>query len=78
MKLAVFTLALVMSAAPAHAQLGGLGSKVRKANDAADKVQKVKDLKISDADERKRTRLKQFAGASASREGDQEPRAGRL
>ena len=53
MKLAVFTLALVMSAAPAHAQLGGLGSKVRKANDAADKVQKVKDLKISDADERK-------------------------
>ncbi|MDQ3489002.1 MAG: M48 family metalloprotease, partial [Acidobacteriota bacterium] len=53
MKLAVFTLALVMSAAPAHAQLGGLGSKVRKANDAADKVQKVRDLKISDADERK-------------------------
>ncbi|MDQ3420712.1 MAG: M48 family metalloprotease, partial [Acidobacteriota bacterium] len=53
MKLTVFALALVMSAAPAHAQLGGLGSKVRKANDAADKVQKVRDLKISDADERK-------------------------
>jgi predicted Zn-dependent protease len=53
MKLAVFILASAMSAAPAYAQLGGLGRTIRKANDAADKVQKVKDLDISDADERR-------------------------
>ena len=53
MKIAVFTLALVMSAAPAYAQIGGIGSKIRKANEAKGKVQKISDLHISDADERK-------------------------
>ena len=53
MKLAAFTLALVMTTAPAYAQLGGLGSKIRKANDAKDKVTKLKDLVISEADERR-------------------------
>ncbi len=53
MKLAVFTLALVLTAAPAYAQLGGLGRTVRKASEAKDKATKLKDLAISEADERK-------------------------
>ena len=53
MRLTILTLALLLTAAPAYAQLGGLSGKLRKANEAADKVQKVKDLHISDADERK-------------------------
>ena len=53
MRLQIFTLALALSAAPAYAQLGGLGKTLGKANDAANKAQKLKDLKISDADERK-------------------------
>jgi len=53
MRLPIFTLALVLSAAPAHAQLGGLGKTLGKANDAANKAQKLKDLHISEADERK-------------------------
>ena len=50
MKTATFALALVLTAAPAYAQLGGALGKLNKAKDTADKV---KDLKISDADERK-------------------------
>ena len=53
MRLRIFTLALVLTASPAYAQLGGLGKTLGKANDAANKAQKLKDLKISDADERK-------------------------
>lgn len=53
MKLAVFTLTLLMTAAPAYAQLGGIGRTMRKANDAKAKVQKISDLNISEADERK-------------------------
>jgi len=53
MRLPIFTLALVLTAAPAFAQLGGLGKTLGKANDAANKAQKLKDLHISDADERK-------------------------
>ena len=53
MRLTIFTLALVISAAPAYAQLGGLGNTVRKANDAANKVQKIKDVVITEADERR-------------------------
>ena len=53
MKLAILTLAITLTAAPAYAQLGGLGKTLGKANDAANKAQKLKDLKISDADERK-------------------------
>ena len=53
MKLTIFTLAITLTAAPAYAQLGGLGKTLGKANDAANKAQKLKDLKISDADERK-------------------------
>jgi predicted Zn-dependent protease len=39
--------------APAHAQLGGLGGRVKQAQDAKAKFDKVADLKMSDADERK-------------------------
>jgi predicted Zn-dependent protease len=39
--------------APAHAQFGGLGKRVGQAMDAADKVNKVRDLKMSDTEERK-------------------------
>jgi predicted Zn-dependent protease len=53
MKSAAIALALVLTAAPAYAQLGGIGSKIRKANEAKDRVQKLRDLVITDADERK-------------------------
>ena len=53
MKLAILTLAITLTAAPAYAQLGGLGKTLGKANDAANKAQKLKDLHISEADERK-------------------------
>ena len=52
MKLAVLTLAFVMTAAPAFAQLGGLGSKIRKAQETKQKVQKIADVHISDKEER--------------------------
>jgi len=45
---------LVCSAASAHAQLGGLGDRLKQAQDAKNKVdQKVGQIRISDADERK-------------------------
>ena len=50
MKRAAFALALCMTAAPAFAQLGGLGAKLGKAKEMGDKVA---DLKVSEADERK-------------------------
>ncbi|CAN5861479.1 hypothetical protein BH24ACI5_BH24ACI5_21180 [soil metagenome] len=53
MKVPVFVLALVMTATPAYTQLGGLGKTIRKATDAKDKADKVRDLVITEADERK-------------------------
>jgi predicted Zn-dependent protease len=50
MKTATFALALVLTAAPAYAQIGGALGKLNKAKDTADKA---KGLKLSDADERK-------------------------
>ena len=52
------TIALVFAvstivAAPAHAQLGGLGDRLKQAQDAKAKVDKIADLRMSDADERK-------------------------
>ena len=53
MKKTALILTLVLTAAPAYAQLGGLGRAIKKADDAKQKVDKVKDLHISEADERK-------------------------
>jgi predicted Zn-dependent protease len=50
MKKAALVLALSLTAAPAFAQLGGLGGKLGKAKEIGDKVA---DLKVSEADERK-------------------------
>ena len=50
MKTVTFAIALMLTAAPAFAQLGGALGKLNK---AADQAQKVKDLKVSEADERK-------------------------
>lgn len=50
MRTAAFALALVLTAAPAYAQIGGALGKLNKAKDTADKA---KGLKLSDADERK-------------------------
>jgi predicted Zn-dependent protease len=45
---------LVCSAVSAHAQLGGLGDRLKQAQDAKSKVdQKVGQIRISEADERK-------------------------
>jgi predicted Zn-dependent protease len=49
-----FLLAFLVSAAPAHAQLGNLGDRLKKAQEAKGKIDKqVAEIKISDADERK-------------------------
>lgn len=53
MKHAVLALAFVMTAAPAYAQLGGLGKRIGQAAEAKKKVDKVKDLNVSEKDERK-------------------------
>jgi predicted Zn-dependent protease len=50
MKRAALAAALLLMSAPAYAQLG---SALGKLNKAADKAQEIKDLKVSDADERK-------------------------
>jgi beta-barrel assembly-enhancing protease len=50
MKTATFALTVMLAAAPAFAQFGGVMGKINK---AADTAQQFKDLKISDADERK-------------------------
>lgn len=48
------TCIVVFSAAPGHAQFGSLGDRLKKAQEAKDKVdQKVGEIRISDADERK-------------------------
>ena len=48
------TLALSAGIAlPAHAQLGGLSGRLKQAQDAKAKVDRIADLKMSDADERK-------------------------
>jgi predicted Zn-dependent protease len=48
----VFAISAIV-AAPAHAQLGGLSDRLKQAQDAKAKVDKIADLKMSDADERK-------------------------
>ena len=53
MRYAALALAFVLTASPAYAQLGGLGRAIRKGNDAKEKADKVRDMVISDADERK-------------------------
>ena len=53
MKHAAFALALVLTAAPAYAQIGGLGSAIKKGHDAKEKVDQVRDLVVTEADERK-------------------------
>jgi predicted Zn-dependent protease len=53
MKQALFALVLVLTASPVHAQLGGLGKAVRKGTEAKEKADKVRDLVITEADERK-------------------------
>ncbi len=50
MKTAAFAVAIVLAGAPAYAQFGGALGKLNK---AADQAQKVKDLRVSEADERK-------------------------
>ena len=50
MRTAAFALALVLTGAPAYAQIGGALGKLNKAKDTADKA---KGLKLSEADERK-------------------------
>jgi beta-barrel assembly-enhancing protease len=50
MRAAVIILALLLTAAPAHAQLGGILNKAQKAKDTADKVA---DLNISEDEERR-------------------------
>ena len=53
MKHAAIALAVVLTAAPAYAQLGGLGKTIRKGSEAKEKADKVRDLIISESDERK-------------------------
>ena len=53
MKQAALALALVLTAAPAYAQLGGLGKAIRKGSDAKEKADKVRDLVVTEADERR-------------------------
>ncbi|HVL68847.1 MAG TPA: M48 family metalloprotease [Vicinamibacterales bacterium] len=52
MKHLAFALALVLSAAPAYAQLGGLTKGINKAKETKDKVDKVSDLVIGEREER--------------------------
>jgi predicted Zn-dependent protease len=53
MKHAAFALALVLTASPAFAQLGGLGKAIRKGADAKEKADKIRNLVVTEADERK-------------------------
>lgn len=53
MKLLTIALAFVLTASPAFAQLGGLNKALKKGTDAKEKVDQVRDLVITDADERK-------------------------
>src|SRR5207247_150488 len=52
--LVLAVLSVVGSAAPASAQLGGLGDRLKHAQEAKEKLdKKVAEIKISDSDERK-------------------------
>jgi predicted Zn-dependent protease len=53
MRYAALALSLVLTAAPAHAQLGGLGKVIKKADDAKQKADKVRGLVVTEADERR-------------------------
>jgi predicted Zn-dependent protease len=53
MKQAALVLALVLTAAPAYAQLGGLNKAIRKGNETKEKVDKVRELVVTEADERR-------------------------
>jgi predicted Zn-dependent protease len=53
MRHAAIALALVLTASPAFAQLGGLGKAIKKGTDAKEKVDQVRDIVITDSDERK-------------------------
>ena len=53
MRYAAFALAFVLTASPAFAQLGGLGKAIRKGSDAKEKVDQVRDLVVTESDERK-------------------------
>ena len=53
MKQVALALALLLTAAPAYAQIGGLGRAIKKVDKAKEKTDKVLDLVISEADERK-------------------------
>lgn len=53
MRHGAIALALVLTASPAFAQLGGLGKALKKGTEAKEKVDKVRDLVITEADERK-------------------------
>ena len=53
MRYAAFALAFVLAAVPAHAQIGGLGKVLKKADDAKEKADKLRGLVVTEADERK-------------------------
>jgi beta-barrel assembly-enhancing protease len=53
MRYAILALAFVLTASPGFAQIGGLSRAVRKADETKDRVDKIRDMIISDADERK-------------------------
>jgi predicted Zn-dependent protease len=53
MKCAALALALVLTTVPAHAQISGLGKKIGQAKDAKAKADKVRDLVVTEADERR-------------------------
>jgi predicted Zn-dependent protease len=52
MKYAAFALAVLLTSAPAYAQLGGLNKALGKANDAKKVADKARDLVITEKDER--------------------------
>lgn len=53
MRHGAIALAFVLTASPAFAQLGGLGKALKKGTEAKEKVDKVRDLVVTEADERK-------------------------
>ena len=53
MKTAALALVLVLSAAPAYAQLGGFGKALKKAEEAKEKTDKYRDLVVTESDKRK-------------------------
>jgi beta-barrel assembly-enhancing protease len=53
MKQVALALALVFMAAPAYAQLGGIGRTIKKVDKAKERTDQIRDLNMSDEDERK-------------------------